>query len=92
MASRDAEVRGVPRLSRMAIFGVPALNAPQFAATEAAVRAIGELATAKRLPLFSLFGEFPKAGVFHSLRAELTRFVAKMRGLCCQNSAWCQAE
>jgi putative tryptophan/tyrosine transport system substrate-binding protein len=99
----------VPRLSRMAIFGIPGLNAPQFAATETAVRAlaleaeimevrgaddfapalaaaqtkhaeagillssplvfffsrqIGELAIAKRLPLISLFGEFPKAGGF----------------------------
>ena len=98
----------VPRLSRIAIFGVPGLNAAQFAATETAVRAlaleaevmevqvaddferaleiartkhveagillssplmyfskqIGELATAKRLPLISLFGEFPKAGGF----------------------------
>ena len=99
----------VPRLSRIAIFGIPGLNAPQFAATEAAVRAlaleaeimevrvaddfgpafeaartkhaeggillssplvflssrrIGELAIAKRLPVISLFGEFPKAGGF----------------------------
>jgi putative ABC transport system substrate-binding protein len=99
----------VPRLSRIAIFGVPGLNAPQFAATETAARAlvleaeimevrvvddferalevartkrveagillssplvffsskqIGELAIAKRLPLISLFGEFPKAGGF----------------------------
>jgi putative tryptophan/tyrosine transport system substrate-binding protein len=99
----------VPRLSRIAIFGIPGLNAPQFAATETAVRAlaleaeimevrvaddferaleaarakhaeagillssplvflssrqIGELAIAKRLPLISLFGEFPKAGGF----------------------------
>ena len=30
----------VPRLSRIAIFGVPGLNAAQFAATEAAVRAL----------------------------------------------------
>jgi len=97
----------VPRLSRIAIFGIPGLNAAQFAATETAVRAlaleaeimevwaaddfeqaleaartrhveagillssplvfvaskqIGELAIAKRLPLISLFGEFPKAG------------------------------
>jgi putative tryptophan/tyrosine transport system substrate-binding protein len=98
----------VPRLSRIAIFGVPGLNAAQFAATEAAARAlaleaevmevrvtddferaleaartrhveagillssplmyfsklIGELAIAKRLPLVSLFLEFPKAGGF----------------------------
>jgi putative tryptophan/tyrosine transport system substrate-binding protein len=99
----------VPHLSRIAIFGIPGLNAPQFAATETAVRAlaleaeimevrvaddferaleaartkhaeagillssplvflssrqIGELAIAKRLPLISLFGEFPKAGGF----------------------------
>jgi putative ABC transport system substrate-binding protein len=97
----------VPRLSRIAIFGVPGLNAPQFAATETAARAlgveteilevripddlhdameaakarnveagvllssplvftssklIGDLALAKRLPLISLFGEFPKNG------------------------------
>ena len=97
----------VPRLSRIAIFGVPGLNAPQFAATTTAARAagieaeilevwvpddlhgaieaararhveagillssplvyassklIGELALAKRLPLISLFDEFPKHG------------------------------
>ena len=97
----------VPRLSRIAIIGVPGLNAPQFAATEAAARAVGveaeilevrvpddfegvletartrhveagvllssplvftssklvgEIAVAKRLPLISLFGEFPKNG------------------------------
>ncbi len=97
----------VPRLSRIAIFGIPSLNAAQFAAATAAVRAvgveaevievhsptdwgraleaaktkqvqagillssplvfihskqIGELALANRLPLISLFTEFPKAG------------------------------
>jgi putative tryptophan/tyrosine transport system substrate-binding protein len=97
----------VPRLSRVAVLGVPGLNAPQFAATETAARAfaveteimevrvlddfegaleaarsrhveagillssplvfvsskqISELALAKRLPLISLFGEFPKTG------------------------------
>jgi putative tryptophan/tyrosine transport system substrate-binding protein len=97
----------VPRLSHIAIFGVPGLNTAQFAATETAVRAlalkaeiievrspddfegaleaattkhveagillsspfvfvaskqIGELALAKRLPLISLFAEFPKTG------------------------------
>ena len=97
----------VPGLSRMAIFGVPGLNALQFTATETAARAlavkaeiievrvpddfegaveaasarhveagillssplvfvssrqIGELALARRLPLISLFGEFPKNG------------------------------
>ena len=97
----------VPRLSRIAVFGIPGLNAPQFAATETAARAvgveaeilevrvpddlhgameaararhveagillssplvftssklIGELALAKRLPLISLFGEFPRNG------------------------------
>jgi putative tryptophan/tyrosine transport system substrate-binding protein len=31
----------VPRLSRIAIFGVPVLNAPQFAATETAAQAVG---------------------------------------------------
>ena len=97
----------VPRLSRIAIFGIPSLNAAQFAATETVARAlaleaevmevrvaddferaleaarikhvdagillssplvfvaskqIGELAVAKRLPLISLFAEFPKVG------------------------------
>jgi putative tryptophan/tyrosine transport system substrate-binding protein len=97
----------VPRLSRIAIFGIPGLNAAQFAAAEMAVRAlalkaeilevrhaddfedaleaakirhveagillssplvyvaskqIGELALSKRLPLISLFGEFPRVG------------------------------
>jgi putative ABC transport system substrate-binding protein len=97
----------VPRLSRIAIFGVPGLNALQFTATETVARAfaveseimevrvlddfegaleaarprhveagillssplvfvsskqISELALAKRLPLISLFGEFPKTG------------------------------
>jgi putative tryptophan/tyrosine transport system substrate-binding protein len=97
----------VPRLSRIAIFGIPGLNAAQFAATETVVRAlaleaevmevrvaddfeptleaartkhveggillssplvfiaskqIGEIAIAKRLPLISLFGVFPKSG------------------------------
>jgi putative tryptophan/tyrosine transport system substrate-binding protein len=97
----------VPRLSRIAIFGVPGLNALQFTATQTAARAfavepeimevrvpddfkgaieatrarhveagillssplvftsskqIGELALAKRLPLISLFVEFPKSG------------------------------
>ena len=97
----------VPRLSRIAIIGIPGLNAAQFAATETTARAlaletevmevrvaddferaleaarikhvdagillssplmfvaskqIGELALAKRLPLISLFAEFPKSG------------------------------
>jgi len=97
----------VPRLSRIATFGIPGLNALQFAATQAAASAvgvevevlevrvpddlqaavvtakvrhvdagillssplmfinsklIGELALAKRLPLISLFGEFPRSG------------------------------
>jgi putative ABC transport system substrate-binding protein len=96
----------VPGLSRVAIFGTPGLNAAQFTAAAAAVRAvgieaetievqvpddwgralevaktkqveagillssplvfisskqIGELALANRLPLISLFAEFPKA-------------------------------
>jgi putative ABC transport system substrate-binding protein len=99
----------VPRLSRIAIFGIPGINALQFAATETAARTfaveakilevrvaddferaleaartkhveagillssplvfnsskqISELALAKRLPLISLFGEFPKTGGF----------------------------
>ena len=99
----------VPQLSHIAIFGIPGLNAAQFAATAAAVKTagveaeiievrvpddwgraleaaktkqveagillssplvwnsskqIGELALANRLPLISLFAEFPKAGGF----------------------------
>jgi putative ABC transport system substrate-binding protein len=98
----------LPRLSRIAIFGVPDLNALQFAATVTAARALtiqseivemrspddieraletatrgveagivlwsplafntskqfAGLALAKRLPLISLFAEFPKAGGF----------------------------
>ena len=97
----------VPRLSRIAIFGVPGLNAPQFAATyhggaggrglrlqfwrcgsrmtymgrytrrpergtsklvscchplscTTSSKLIGELALAERLPLISLFGQFPR--------------------------------
>ena len=97
----------VPRLSRIAIIGIPDLNAAQFAATEMVVRAlalkaeimevrvaddfeqaleaartkhveagillssplvfnsskqIAELALTKRLPLISLFAEYPKSG------------------------------
>jgi putative ABC transport system substrate-binding protein len=96
----------VPRLSRIATFGDPGINAPQFAATESAARSvsiepeimevrvsddfegaletartrhaeagillssplvfessrkIGELAIAKRVPLISLFAEFPES-------------------------------
>jgi putative tryptophan/tyrosine transport system substrate-binding protein len=99
----------LPRLSRIAIFSIPGLNAPQLAAMETAARAfaveaeimevrglddfegtlevaktrhveagvllssplvftaskrIGELGIAKRIPLISLFAEFPKAGGF----------------------------
>jgi putative tryptophan/tyrosine transport system substrate-binding protein len=99
----------VPRLSHIAIFGIPGLNAAQFAAAAAAVKAvgieaeiievrapddwtlafdaaktrrveagillssplvyislrqIGELALSNRLPLISLFVDFPKAGGF----------------------------
>jgi putative tryptophan/tyrosine transport system substrate-binding protein len=120
----------VPRLSRIAIFGVPGLNAAQFAATETAVRAlaleaeimevrvaddferaleaaqtkhvqagivlssplvftfakqIGELAIAKRLPLISLFAEFPKGGGLmaygpnlYDMRRRLGHYVAKI--------------
>jgi putative ABC transport system substrate-binding protein len=45
----------LPRLSRIAIFGVPGLNAAQFAATEMAVRALAleaeimECGSARRL-------------------------------------------
>jgi putative tryptophan/tyrosine transport system substrate-binding protein len=99
----------IPGLSRMAVFGVPGLNAAQFAAAATAVQAvgveaeiievqvpddwrhaletaktrqvqagillssplvftsskqIGELALANRIPLISLFAQFPKAGGF----------------------------
>jgi putative ABC transport system substrate-binding protein len=105
-----------PQLSRIAIFGVPGLNALQFAATETAARTlavkaeiievqssdnfegaleaattkhveagillssplvfgsskqIGEIALAKRLPLVSLFAEFPKAGGFMAYGPDL---------------------
>jgi putative ABC transport system substrate-binding protein len=96
----------VPRLSHIAVFGNPGLNAAQFGATAAAVKTaavkaeiievqvpddwrpaleaaktrqveagifvansskqVGELALADRLPLISLFAEFPKAGGFIS--------------------------
>jgi putative ABC transport system substrate-binding protein len=97
----------VPQLSHIAVFGIPGLNAAQFAATKTVVQAlgleseiievrspddlegalaaattkhaeagillssplvwnsskqIGDIAIAKRLPLISLFAEFPKAG------------------------------
>ena len=53
---------------------------------------IGELAIAKRLPLISLFSEFPKAGGLDCLRAERSRVVPKMRGLRRENPARCQAK
>jgi putative ABC transport system substrate-binding protein len=68
----------VPGLSRLAVFGIPGLNAAQFAATESAAcrsrypvviplmfqssKLIAELALAKRLPLISLFADFPRNG------------------------------
>jgi putative tryptophan/tyrosine transport system substrate-binding protein len=99
----------VPQLSHIAVFGIPGLNAAQFAAAKTAVQALGleseiievrspddlqgalaaattkhaeagillssplvwnsskqisDIAIAKRLPLISLFAEFPKAGGF----------------------------
>jgi hypothetical protein len=51
-----------------------------------------ELAIAKRLPLISLFAEFPKSGPSHCLRAEPNRVVPKMRGLRRENLARCQAK
>ena len=115
----------VPRLSRIAIFGIPGLNAAQFAATETAVRAlaleaeimevlvpddfegaleaartrhveagillsspllfntskqIGELALAKRLPLISLFGEFPKRGGLIAYGPDLGEIFRRLGG------------
>ena len=109
----------LPRLSRIAIFGDPGINAPQFAATEAAVRAvavqaesievrapddieralaaaeathaeagilltsplvyvhmkqISELAIPKRLPLISVFAEFPRAGGFMAYGPNMVEF------------------
>ena len=127
----------VPRLSRIAIFGIPGLNAAQFAATETAVRAlaleaeimevrvaddfeqaleaartrhveagillssplvfnsskqIGELALAKRLPLISLFAEFPKSGGLIAYGPNVAEIFTKMRGLRRENPARCQAK
>jgi putative tryptophan/tyrosine transport system substrate-binding protein len=115
----------IPRLSRIAVFGVPGLNALQFAATETAARAfaveaeimevrvaddfegaleaaktqhveagillssavvfialkqIGELAIAKRLPLISLFAEFPKAGGFMAYGPSLAELWGRCGG------------
>jgi putative tryptophan/tyrosine transport system substrate-binding protein len=112
----------VPQLARIAIFGVNGLNAAQFEAAEAAVRAvgveaeiievqgpddwaralmaaktrqveagillssplvfiysrqIGELALASRLPLISLFSEFPKAGGFIAYGPDLAAMFQK---------------
>ena len=127
----------VPRLSHIAIFGVPGLNAAQFAATETAVRAlaleaeimevrvaddfeqaleaartrhveagillssplvfnrskqIGELALAKRLPLISLFGEFPKAGGFMAYGPNVAEMFRRCGGYVGEDPAWCQAK
>jgi putative ABC transport system substrate-binding protein len=107
----------VPQLSRIAIFGIPRLNVPQFEAMKTAAQAsrvevevlevqvvddyhsvleaalmrhveagillssplvftssklIGELALAKRLPLISLFDEFPRNGGLMSYGPNLT--------------------
>ena len=109
----------LPRLSRIAIFGDPGINAPQFAATETAARAvavqaesievrapnvieralaaaeathaeagilltsplvyvhmkqISELAIPKRLPLISVFPEFPRAGGFMAYGPNMVEF------------------
>ena len=127
----------VPRLYRIAIFGIPGLNTAQFAATETVARAlaleseiievrvaddfeqaleaartkhvdagillssplvyaaskqIGELALAKRLPLISLFAEFPKSGGLIAYGPNVTRDIQKMRGLRRENPARCQAK
>ena len=115
----------VPRLSRIAIFGIPGLNAAQFAATETAVKALaleaeimevrvaddfeqafeaartrhvdagillssplvfnsskqlGELELAKRLPLISLFAEFPKSGGLIAYGPNVSEIFRRMRG------------
>jgi putative tryptophan/tyrosine transport system substrate-binding protein len=109
----------LPRLSRIAIFGDPGINAPQLAATETAARAvavqaesielrapdeieralaaagvrhaeagillssplvyvymkqISELAIPKRLPLISVFAEFPRAGGFMAYGPNMREF------------------
>jgi putative tryptophan/tyrosine transport system substrate-binding protein len=56
----------VPRLSRIAIFGVPTLNALQFAATETAARALALEAEIIELRVPSDFeGAFESAGLRH---------------------------
>ena len=127
----------VPRLSRIAIFGIPGLNAAQFAATETAVRAlaleaeiievrvaddfeqaleaartrhveagillssplvfvaskqIGELALAKRLPLISLFAEFPKSGGLIAYGPNVAEIFRRCGDYVGENPARCQAK
>jgi putative tryptophan/tyrosine transport system substrate-binding protein len=114
----------IPRLSRIAIFGIPGLNEAQFAAAKTAVQAlrleseiielrspddlegalaaattkhaeagillssplvflsskqIGELALAKRLPLISLFAEFPRVGDLPIQRPERFDLVINLK-------------
>jgi putative tryptophan/tyrosine transport system substrate-binding protein len=55
------------------------------------LRQIAELALSKRLPLISLFGEFPKVGGFIAYGPNLND-IPKMRWLRREGSAWCQAK
>jgi putative tryptophan/tyrosine transport system substrate-binding protein len=115
----------VPQLSHIAVFGIPGLNAPQFAATAAAVKTaaveaeiievqvpddwgraleaakakhveagillqsplvwtsskqISELALANRMPLISLFAEFPKSGGLISYGPNLAEIFQRSGG------------
>ncbi len=127
----------IPRLSRIAIFGIPGINALQFAATETAARTfaveaeilevrvpddfgdaveaartkhveagillssplvfnsskqISELALAKRLPLISLFGEFPKTGGFMAYGPNVGEMFRRCGDYVGKDPAGCQAK
>ena len=58
----------------------------------ASSKQIAELALAKRLPLISLFGEFPKNGGFMAYGPNSKRDGSKMRGIRRQDSARRQAK
>jgi len=121
----------VPRLSRIAVFGIPGLDAPQFAATVTAARWAGveveilgcgspmtymalwrrpERGTSKPVSRGHVFeanrgacARQPASAHFlvrriskkrrpRILWTELCRHVSKMRGICWQDSARCQAK
>jgi putative tryptophan/tyrosine transport system substrate-binding protein len=127
----------VPRLSRVAIFGIPEVNTAQFAAAETAVRMlaleaeimevriaddfeqtleaartkrvgagillssplvftsskqIGEFALAKRLPLVSLFGQFPKSGGLIAYGPNVSELFRRSGEYVGKVLTWCQAK